>query len=223
MVGFRPLRHPARFLGLFALLLACLLPVWDRLSVYYLAGLVEVVNLLLRSMDAPFPVRLGHAAPDTVYPAVAGGMALLLATPSLPARERFKWLAALLALLCLFHVTLLYLETRAAVAHHLDPSEAGTPWAMRSAAVTLVKAWGTPVLVVLTWFAAVRPRGSGPPLTGRSPAAALCPRRSGRCRTRRWCGAPHAARPHEAPPLSQAASSSLSRQQTATQRTSRAS
>lgn len=77
MVGLRPPRHPARFLGPFALLLAILLPVWDRLSACYLAGLVEVVNLLLRWADTPIPIRL---APGAVYPAVAGGIALLLAT-----------------------------------------------------------------------------------------------------------------------------------------------
>ena len=144
MVG---LRHPVRFLALFALLLACLLQVWDRLSGYYLAGLVEVVNLLLRWVDTPIPIRLAHgAAPGAVYPAVAGGIALLLATPSLPARKRLSWLAALLGLLGLFHVCLLLLETRAAVAG-VVPSRVVGP----------VKAWGTPVLVLLTWFSAVQP------------------------------------------------------------------
>lgn len=144
-------RRPAVFLCLFALATALSLPVWDRLSGFYMAGLIELVNAGLRVTGSSLLLNLPAMTGGTiVYPGVAGAVALFLVTPGRSLAWKAGWMSALLAVLCGVHAGVLLAEVLLA-ARQLE-----APLVLR-----VCRAWGTSVIVIGVWFAALR-RTAGP-------------------------------------------------------------
>lgn len=170
MTGFRPLKKPATFLCLFTLTAGLLLPLWSYLSQFYLTALTIPVNygLKLAGMPVEFQAHqlIGH---DIVYPGVVAAVALFVATPDYSPGWKTRWLAVLIPLLWALHASLLYLETDISIPQYLNhlPSANRHPLldhllspvardALLGRLVALGKMWGTPVVILLTWFFAVR-------------------------------------------------------------------
>ena len=191
MDSLRPLLRPAVFLAAFTLTAGIVLWMWSSVSGYYLAALVSLVNYGLSLAGTPLALQEPDLGPQTIaYPGMAGGVALLLATPSRPVAWKLRWLAALLIVLSLLHVSLLFAEAQVASLQHQDralavqrhtphnhgtsPAETGPrpnrqvtgrrSWAVVGHAVGLLEVWGTPGMVLLVWFFAASPsRPEHPP------------------------------------------------------------
>ena len=140
------LSRPGLFLGLLALVTALSLPMWDALSAYYMVVVIWVVNggLGLLGQVARLPVTL---AQDGVYPGLAGAVALFLVTPQRSVSWKLKWIGTLLAVMFLAHAAILLAQ----VVHAVSGAEAASSMPLR-----LVGTWGTSVIVIWMWFAAVR-------------------------------------------------------------------
>jgi len=84
------LRRPGLFLGLFALVTALSLPVWNVSSPYYMHGVVWVVNSGLSLFGAA--VRLPSTlVREGVYPEIAGAIALFVVTPRRSLVWKLRW------------------------------------------------------------------------------------------------------------------------------------
>lgn len=142
------LRRPGLFFGLFALVTALSLPVWDVLSSYYMHGVVWLVNggLSLLAPAIRLPTTLVR---DGVYPGIAGAIALFAVTPHRSWRWKMRWIAALMGVMLLVHAGVLLAQALHAVQ--------GTT-AADSTPLRLLGTWGTSVLVIWAWFIAVRRR-----------------------------------------------------------------
>lgn len=145
--------RPGLFLGLFALVTALSLPVWDALSPYYMVVVIWVVNagLGLQSQVIRLPVVLGQ---EGVYPGLAGAIALFLVTPRRSVWWKLRWITALLTVMFLVHSAMLLGQ----VLHAASGAEAGSSLPLR-----LISTWGTSVIVIWMWFAAVRRGARSPP------------------------------------------------------------
>ena len=153
MAAMRPLRRPILFLATFVPVAGVLMVGWGYLSGHYLAALTWLVNIALSlgGMEVTLQVpRLGLH--EMVYPEMAGGIALFAVTPGRSPGWRLRWLAALVLLLGALHTSLLYLEVWTAVGSSLG----GGATALLARGVEICRIWGTPVLVLLIWFHAVR-------------------------------------------------------------------
>ena len=140
------LKRPGLFFGLFALVTALSLPVWDVLSSYYMHGVIWIVNgsLTLLGPAVRLPTSLVR---DGVYPGIAGAIALFAVTPRRSWIWKIRWVATLMGGMLIVHAGVLLAQ-----ALHAVQGIAATD----SVPLRLLGAWGTSVLVIWMWFIALR-------------------------------------------------------------------
>ncbi|MFC1526480.1 hypothetical protein ACFL6X_06695 [Candidatus Latescibacterota bacterium] len=152
------IRRPGLFLACFAVSAALLLVAWSHLSGHYLAALIWVVNSALNLSGTPLSLPLPQlSGNEMVYPGLAGGVALFVATPR-SLRWKARWLAVLLVALCLLHASQLYLGAWMAVAQNaarLQGVETSSAVGLLSYLGELSETWGTVAGVLLLWFMAI--------------------------------------------------------------------
>mgnify|MGYP006175366871 CR=1 FL=1 len=140
------LRRPGLFLGLFALVTALSLPVWNVLSPYYMHGVVWVVNSGLSLFGAA--VRLPSTlVREGVYPEIAGAIALFVVTPQRSLVWKLRWIVFLMIIMLVVHAGILLAD----VMHAIDGSITAA-----SLPLQLLQTWGTSLFVVWIWFVAIR-------------------------------------------------------------------
>ena len=151
----RPLRRPILFLATFVPVAGVLMVGWGYLSGHYLAVLTWLVNAALHLGGIEVTLQVPRfGLHEMVYPEIAGGVALFAVTPGRSPGWRLRWLAVLVLLLGALHTSLLYLEVWTAVGSPLHRGAAAASLLERG--VEIGRLWGTPVLVLLIWFRAVR-------------------------------------------------------------------
>ena len=146
------LRLPGLFFGLFALVTALSLPVWDVLSSYYMHGVIWIVNgsLAILGPAVRLPTSLVR---DGVYPGIAGAIALFAVTPRRSWTWKLRWIATLMGGMLIVHAGLLLAQALYAVQG--ISTEDSVP-------LRLLGTWGTSVMVIWMWFIALRRKDPEP-------------------------------------------------------------
>jgi hypothetical protein len=146
------LRRPGLFLGLFALVTALSLPVWDVLSSYYMHGVIWIVNGGL-SLFGP-AVRLPSTlVREGVYPGIAGAIALFLVTPRRSFVWKLRWITFLMMIMLVVHAGILLAGAMQAI--HGSQAVYGS-LASASLPLRLLQTWGTSLFVIWIWFVALQ-------------------------------------------------------------------
>lgn len=169
----RPTFVPVILLGRFALLAGLLLLSWRFLGPIYQATTLPLINGLLRWENLPFALQLQGGQLLAIYGQPQGSLhsfllagqelaslgtltalALFAATPGCDLRWKARWLGITLPLFWTSDAISLGIGVHLAILDYLGKP---APTIFLNHLVGLWTSWGKPLLLLILWFAAVRP------------------------------------------------------------------